>query len=69
MNSFNYTFIIHIMYHTFIIQNNTLYTTVFIWFVFLYDIMMAAEATATCRWIDNDNAYIIDVHFLVCYLV
>jgi len=69
MNSFNYTFIIHVMYHTFIIHNNTLCTTVCIWFVFLYDIMMAAEATETCRRIDKDNTYIVDVHFLVCHSI
>jgi hypothetical protein len=49
MNSFNYTFITHIVYHTVIIYNNTLFKSVCIWFVFLYDIMMAAEATETCR--------------------
>jgi len=38
-------------------------------FVHLYDIMMAAEASATCRWkVIHDETYFIDVHLLVCYI-
>ena len=37
------------MYHTFNTNNNTLCTNICIWFIFLYDIMMTAEATETCR--------------------